>query len=166
MRSPGHASRTLVAADVMTPEPICADRSDTVHAIARLLNDHEISGVPVTDGTGRVVGTVSRSDILRKSLEDGSRPPAFLFETLRERDEEIAEFPDESVTTAEELMTPSPACVSVDTPVAEIARLMAERRFHRVIVTDRIGIPVGIVTSLDLLEVFPAEAAAHARGSA
>lgn len=161
MRCRGNTPRTLVAADVMTPEPVCADRSDTVHAVARLLRDHEISGLPVTDGAGRVVGAISRADLLRKSLEDGSRPPAFLFETLRERDEEIAEFPDESVTTAEDLMTPSPVCVAAGTPVAEIARLMTRNRFHRVIVTDGIGLPIGIVTSLDLLEIFPAESAAR-----
>ncbi len=160
---PGHAPRTLVAADVMTPEPICADRSDTVHAIIRMLNDHEISGVPVTDANGRAVGAVSRADILRKALDGGSRAPAFLFEMLRDSDQDFAELPDESVTTVEDLMTPDPACVGVDTPATEIARLMAERRIHRVIVTDRVGIPVGIVTSLDLLEVFPAESAARAR---
>jgi CBS domain-containing protein len=82
---------------------------------------------------------------------------------LRDSDQDFAESPDESVTTVEDLMTPDPACVGVDTPVTEIARLMAERRIHRVIVTDRVGIPVGIVTSLDLLEVFPAESAARAR---
>jgi CBS domain-containing protein len=46
--------------------------------------------------------------------------------------------------------------------VTEIARIMGERRIHRVLVTDRAGIPVGIVTSLDLLEVFPAELPAAA----
>ena len=148
----------------MTPEPICAERSETVRAIIRLLNDHEISGVPVVDGTGRAVGAVSRSDILRKALDGGgSRAPAFLFETMQDDDRDFADFPDESVTSAEDLMTPDPACVAVDAPVADIARLMTERRIHRVLVTDRVGIPLGIVTSLDLLEVFPDGSAPRTR---
>lgn len=153
--------RRLVAADVMTPEPICADPSDTARALGRLLAEHDISGVPVVDTNGRAIGIVSRTDLLKRCLDDGrNRPPAFLFEVLREADAEPGEFADEDLPTVEDLMMPEPACVATDTPIAEIARLMSERRIHRVIVTDRIGIPVGIVTSLDLLEAFPAEAAA------
>lgn len=155
--------RPLVAADVMTPEPVCAAPADSARMLARLLAEHGISGVPVVDASGRAVGIVSRADLLARILDDtGSRPPAFLFEVLRELDREPGEFADEDLPTVEDLMMPEPACVSPDTPVSEIARLMGERRIHRVVVTDRIGIPTGIVTSLDLLEVFPAEAAAAA----
>jgi CBS domain-containing protein len=149
---------TLVAADVMTPEPVCIDPGDSARSLGRLLAEHDISGVPVVDANGRAIGIVSRRDLLRRSFDGtGNRPPAFLFETLAETGVEVGEFADEDLPTVEDLMTPEPACVPPDMPVTDLARLMSERRIHRVIVTDRVGIPVGIVTSLDLLEIFPAE---------
>jgi len=157
-------NRRIVAADIMTPEPICADPSDSARTLGRLLAEHDISGVPVVDANGRAIGVVSRADLLKRALDGtGDRPPAFLFEVLGEFDVETGEFADEDLPRAEDLMTPEPACVNADLPVSDIARLMGERRIHRVIVTDRSGIPVGIVTSLDLLEIFPAEIAAAGR---
>jgi CBS domain-containing protein len=152
-----------IASEVMTPEPICADPADSSRSLARLLAEYDISGVPVVDANGRAIGVVTRADLVRRIFDGtGNRPPAFLFEMLGETGIEPGEFDDGDLPTVGDLMTPEPACVRTDTPVTEIARIMGERRIHRVLVTDRAGIPVGIVTSLDLLEVFPAEIAAAA----
>jgi CBS domain-containing protein len=52
-------------------------------------------------------------------------------------------------------MTEDPITVSRETPLPEIARVMSEKRIHRVIVTDGENFPLGIITSLDVLGAFP-----------
>jgi len=146
----------LRARDVMTAEPTCVEASASLPEAARLLDEHAISGLPVIDTLGRVCGMVTRADLLRRILAGSpERAPAFLFELLRETGEEDRAFAAEDATTVAEIMSEDPACVAADAPVEAIAHLLATRRIHRVVVTDRTGLPMGIVTTLDLLARWP-----------
>jgi CBS domain-containing protein len=59
------------AMDVMTANVITVDPSTSVLAVAKLLSEHAISGVPVVDAAGRLVGIVSEGDLLHR-IETGT----------------------------------------------------------------------------------------------
>lgn len=155
--------------EVMTPEPVCAGPETTLRELLRLLEEHEIGGVPVVRGDGVLAGIVSRSDLLRhggESMAEGRLPTpfeAFLegsAERLPEEGEEmdLEEARDafgEAEITVGEIMTPEPLVASAEEPATLAARRMAAAGVHRVVVVDGESRPVGIVTSLDLLRSYP-----------
>jgi CBS domain-containing protein len=110
----------------------------------------------VVDASGRLIGVVSKTDILHRALEGpvGSRPGSF-FERLAEGFNLDTDMSPESLGTVDELMSPDPITATPEEPVVTVARRMAENGIHRVIVVDRSGGPIGIVTALDALRVFP-----------
>ncbi|MCA9284908.1 MAG: CBS domain-containing protein [Phycisphaerales bacterium] len=144
--------RTQVAKDVMTSEPVCAEIGMSVRQVARLLEENEISGAPVIDGRGCVVGVVSKSDLVRRYLgAESDYDPQFLVEFFR-GDAESDGGGAEPFLGVEEFMTSDPITAAPNTPLPQLAGRMAEARVHRVIVVDGEGFPVGIVTSLDLVK--------------
>jgi CBS domain-containing protein len=143
--------------DIMTHEPVCVEPSMRIRELARIFEENEISGAPVVDADGRVIGVVSKTDLIRRCTEGtGDVPPAYLFELLSDEAGEESEVMPEPLVVVEDFMTPDPITATPTELVADVARRMAEHRIHRIIVVDNEGIPVGIVTSLDILKVFPA----------
>lgn len=148
----------LKARDVMTAEPVCVSPATTIRELARVFEDHEISGAPVVDQQGRLVGVVSKTDLIRRCAEGTNDiPSAYLFEVLCEQgdQDENGEVIPEPLVCVEDFMTEDPVVVSPEVSGATVARLMFERRIHRVIVVDQEKFPLGVVTSLDLLGIFP-----------
>jgi CBS domain-containing protein len=140
------------AKDIMVPEPVCVEPSTTVRQLARVFEENEISGAPVIDKEGRVIGVVSKTDLIRRCSEGTiDIPPAYLFEILGEQAGEDVEVIPEALICVEDFMTEDPVTVTPETPVGYVARLMFEKRIHRVVVVDHDKFPVGIITSLDLL---------------
>lgn len=148
----------IKARDVMTADPICVAPSTTIRELARVFEENEISGAPVVDQQGRVIGIVSKTDLIRRCIEGTvDIPPAYLFEVLSEQgnEEGVAEVIPEPLICVEDFMTEDPLMVSPDVSAATVARQMYEHRIHRVVVADEERFPLGIITSLDLLRVFP-----------
>jgi len=147
----------LKARNVMTADPVCIGPSGTIRELARLFEEHEISGVPVVNQEGKVVGVVSKTDLIRRCSEGtGDIPPAYLFEVLSEQgaEDETSEVIPEPLVCVEDFMTEDPLTVAPDLSVAAVARLMYDKRIHRVIVADEEKFPLGIITSMDLLGAF------------
>ena len=144
------------ARDIMTADPVCVQPSTTIRELARILEENEISGVPVVDRGGALVGVVSKTDLIRRCGEGSTEaPPAYMFEVLFEQqdaDETSADAPiPEPLVCVEDFMTEDPLTVSPDVPARAIASILAKRRIHRAIVVDQGRYPIGIITSLDLL---------------
>ncbi len=145
----------LRAKDVMSTDPVCVAPSTRIRELAQIFEEHEISGMPVVDQEGRVIGVVSKTDLIRRCAEGTDDiPPAYLFEILSEQGDEDAtsEVMPEPLVCVEDFMTEDPLMVGPDISVSTVARLMCERRVHRVIVADKDNFPVGIITSMDLLD--------------
>lgn len=142
--------------DIMTRNPITAPPSMMARELARILVDNEISGVPVIDPQDRVIGVVSRTDLLERMVSgpEGSVRSTFV-ETLAEGMRLRTELDPEQVGYVQDFMTPDPITVSPDDPIVKVAHLMAEEHVHRVVVVDDNERVVGIVTSLDVLRAFP-----------
>lgn len=149
------------AKDIMTTDPVCIGPSGTIRELARLFEQHEISGAPVTDAGGKVIGIVTKTDLIRRCAEGTADiPPAYLFEVLGEQtaEEEWSEIIPEPLVCVEDFMTEDPVTVPPDLSVAEVARLMYDRRIHRVVVVDAEKYPLGIITSMDMLGAYTREA--------
>jgi CBS domain-containing protein len=149
----------LKAKDVMTMDPVCVSPSARIRELARLFEEHEISGAPVTDQEGKVIGVVSKTDLIRRCSEGTDDiPPAYLFEVLAEQgagEDEASEVIPEPLVCVQDFMTEDPLMVGPELSAAAVARMMYEKRIHRVIVADDERFPLGVITSMDLLGAFP-----------
>ena len=150
---PAIAARTVK--DIMTRDPVCLTGDTSARELARILETNEISGCPVVDALERVIGVVSKTDLLHRAVEGpiGSRRGTFL-ELLAEGLRDVAS--GENLGNVEDFMTPEPVTAGPDEPIAAAARRMAGERVHRIVVVDNGRHVLGIVTSLDLLKEFPA----------
>ena len=70
------------ASDIMTPDVISADPDATVLQAARYMLQHHISGLPVIDKTGQLVGILSEGDFLRRRETRTDRRPSRWLEFL------------------------------------------------------------------------------------
>lgn len=136
--------------NVMSREVVTVAPETSLKEVAAVLSRHGISGVPVCDQAGHVLGVVSEADILRK--EEGRAPPsAGLLSWLFEPDDEsLAKV---TARTADEAMTSPAISIEPGRPVSEAARLMIERQVNRLPVVLE-GELVGIVTRADLVRAF------------
>jgi CBS domain-containing protein len=148
----------LTARDVMNPQVLTVRVDLTVRELAAFLIENQISGAPVIDDHGRLVGVVSLTDVAANDVErpdvsDDRSSPALAMRGWEERVnlEEIRSLHIESDDLlVRDIMTPTVYTVPEETEVAKIAQSMVAGRIHRVFVTSR-GRVVGIVTSLDLV---------------
>ena len=151
----------FTVSDVMTRQLITASPETTFHEAVRLLEDNRISGFPVIDGEGKLVGIVSEADLLNKA--EKREPDAYVLESRRHRlDRSRATALDVASAMSREIVTVHP-----DSPIALAAREMHTRGFKRLPVVDSEGRLVGIVSRGDVLKVFlrsDAELGAEIRG--
>jgi predicted transcriptional regulator len=151
----------LKAKDVMNPRVISVPAGWTVEELSQFLIDKAITGAPVKDETGNLIGVVSLTDIVRyDSLVEidlrADVPHDFYMHGWEDRlsPEELSSFhvEEKPQTTVRNIMTPMLFKVDEDTSLQEVADTMIGGRVHRLLVT-REGKVVGIVTTMDLLKV-------------
>jgi CBS domain-containing protein len=141
----------MQASDVMTTNVVSVRPETRVEEIARLLLERRISGVPVIDAAGRLVGIVTESDLMhRPELGTERHRPWWLrlFEDARAR---ATEYVRAHGSRADDVMTRNVITVTEETPVGEIARLLEAHRIKRVPVV-REGRVIGIVSRANLLQ--------------
>lgn len=111
----------MIAADVMNPNVKCVTLPGTREKVLQLFKEHGISAVPVVKDN-RVVGIITRKDILRK---------------IEERQLAL-------------LMTPNPVCVEEETPLKEVVKILTATSFRRLPVVREEKL-VGIITVRDVI---------------
>lgn len=127
--------------DIMTPDPILVRADEPLHVVARVLEENEISGVPVTDEQGNLVGVLSETDLVRARATEHlwSRWPGLTVRHLMHS----------PVLTADRSMS-----------VEEAAVLMERAHVHRlVVVAEDQQTPVGILSTSDLVRAMIGERA-------
>ena len=137
----------LMSTDVATATPATPLRD-----VARTLVERRISGLPVCDDTGCVVGVVSEGDILLKEggpTESRDVLLAWLLDSPSERELEKAR-----ARTAGEAMTSPPVTAAPFESASAAARRMTELRVNRLPVVTMDGRLVGILTRADLIRAF------------
>lgn len=144
------------AGDVMTREVVTIGPDTPVPLVVKLLLSHGISGAPVVDDTGALIGLVSEGDLLRR-VELGTEKRRGSWRSFFTGTATLAEeYVRSHGTVARDIMTRDVIAVARITPLADIADLMEHKRIKRVPVVEN-GKLVGIVTRSNLLRAFASQ---------
>jgi CBS domain-containing protein len=135
--------------DVMTTEVLTVSPETSLKDVARLLSEHRISGLPVVDERGAVVGVVSEGDVLFKEGGPDSRGPL----PWRLDPRGTAHRAKLAARTAGDAMTSPAVTVQEWRTVASAAKVMLDERVNRLPVVEHDRL-VGIVTRADLVRAF------------
>lgn len=112
--------------DVMTHHVISISADATIDTALWSFREHDVSGAPVRDETGRVVGVLSKSDIVDPMRNTEARKVS-------------------------QAMNPVAWSVEPDAPAIDAVKLMVDKGIHRVLVVDANGQLAGIVTTMNIL---------------
>ncbi len=141
------AASRIPVEEVMTVNVVTTTPDTDLHEAARLLSENRISGMPVVDDNKRVIGVISEADIL--VLAGMKRGHTFrdilrgiLGEPLAAR---------KSGEKVQDVMSFPPITGKPDDDVADVARLLDEKRIKRLPVVDDEGKIVGIISRADIV---------------
>ena len=139
------------AADIMTRKPVTVRSDLPILAAIRIMLGRGISGLPVVDEEGDLVGMITEGDLLRRveMRTEKRRPDWLAFFTGTDR--LAREYVQSHSRNVADVMTRDMVSVSEDAPLEEIVELMIGRRIKRVQVLRGTKL-VGIVTRANLLQ--------------
>lgn len=127
----------LCVADLMTIDPCLIARTASVAEAEELMARHRVSGLPVTDEDGSLVGVVSQTDLMYLT-----RPQV---RALMDR--------WETPLSVHEIMSAPPVTVPSTMSLENAARVMTEHDVHRVVAVDRKGRPIGVLSATDFVQL-------------
>jgi len=140
----------MKAKDVMTRAVVSVDPDATVLQAARLMLQHHISGLPVVDKQGTLVGVLSEGDFLRRSETHTERRRSRWLEFLMGPGRIAGDYVHSHGSKVSEVMTSDVKTVGEDASLEDIVQLMEKCRIKRVPVM-RGGKLAGIVTRSNLM---------------
>ena len=120
----------LRAADVMVKDVITVNEKTLLKDVTKIFSKKHITGAPVVNEAGELVGVISKTDILRKTVSIGAWSPS----------------------SAGQIMTKPVVTVTPDETLQRVCELMLERHIHRVVIAEGKKIS-GIITTMDILRV-------------
>jgi len=146
--------------DVMTIEVVTLSPDDTVLDASLRLSDRKISGAPVVDSDGKVVGVFSEADVLRK-LKITSKTLRMIYPSLcsvcvsfqeEETEREAIEaYKEVAALKVRDIMTAPAETVGPEMEVRDAIKKMVSKRINRLPVVDALGKSIGIITRGDIL---------------
>ena len=143
------------AGEIMVRDVVTVGPEAPVREVASLMLQRRISGVPVIDGERRVLGIVSEGDLIRRpEIETDHAPTGWLGLFLSD-EERARDFVKSHGRKAGEVMTQPAICVTPETPLTEVVRLMEKHRVKRLVIVEH-GKLAGLVTRADLLRAMVA----------
>lgn len=129
------ATTDLRVADLMTIDPIIVSVDESIEDAEELLRIHRITGLPVVDLDGRLVGVISQTDLLY----------------LRVPTVQALIHHRASGIRVGEVMSMPPVTIDSTAALQQAARLMHRDRLHRLVVVDAAGRPVGVISAMDFV---------------
>ena len=125
----------LRVADFMTIDPIVVSVDASIEDAEELLRHNRITGLPVVDLSGRLVGVISQTDLLYLAV-----PSVQALIRHHERGIRVGE-----------VMSSPPVTITSTATTTEAARLMTQDRLHRLVAIDEHGRPVGVISAMDFV---------------
>ncbi|WP_094605579.1 Inosine-5'-monophosphate dehydrogenase [Sporomusa silvacetica DSM 10669] len=145
----------MKAKDIMVKKVITVHKNDTIAQIAKVLVDQAISGVPVVDDEGSLVGIVSEGDLLHKGTTP--RVPSYVnilgaIIYYNGVEQYNADFKKLMAEQAASIMTEKVVSISEEIEIDEIAKLMLQHSIKRIPVVKNNKI-IGIISRRDLIKL-------------
>jgi CBS-domain-containing membrane protein len=127
-----YGENTMQASDIMTTQVVSIAPDRSVYDAAKLLAENRISGMPVVDETGDVIGIVSEGDLLRR-VETGTENPrrSWLAEFLAPTRQLAVEYLKEHAIKVRDVMSTPAITVDETTPLTEVAELLGRKHIRR-----------------------------------
>jgi CBS domain-containing protein len=154
----------MKASDVMTMTPAAVGAETTVAAAMRLMLERRVSGLPVTDAQGALVGIVTEGDFLRRGELGTEKHRRRWVELLTSPGKLAGEYTGAHAMSVGQIMTADVQSATPDTALADIVEAMEKHRIKRLPVVAN-GKLVGIVSRADLMRAFLTRVS-HAAASA
>ncbi|GAB4336478.1 MAG: CBS domain-containing protein [Desulfobulbaceae bacterium] len=145
----------LRAKDIMTRDVVTVNRETSVRELAGLLAEKKISGVPVVDAGGNLVGVVTESDLIDQAKKVHIPTVMALFDSFvfLENPERLEkDLKKMSAATVGDICSAKVVTVGEETPVDELATIMAEKKVHTLPVLDKDGAMTGIIGKSDIIK--------------
>ncbi|MBE9213226.1 MAG: CBS domain-containing protein [Nostocales cyanobacterium 94392] len=141
-------------AEVMTPNPITVKVETPLREAIKILAEKNISGLPVVDDAGQLIGIISETDLMWQQA--GVTPPAYIMILdsviyLKNPVDYERELHKALGQIVGEVMSKKPITISADKPLREAAKLMRDRKIHQLPVLDDSGQLVGILALNDII---------------
>src|ERR1051325_8226949 len=137
------------AADIMTTQVISVTPDTRIAEVAWLMLHHRISGLPVRNRDGAVVGMITEGDLLHRA-ETGPQRHASWLESLIAPGRLAQDYTNANARKVGEVMRTEVVTAAPQDPISDIVRLMERHRIKRVPVVEN-GRLVGIVSRANLV---------------
>jgi CBS domain-containing protein len=153
----GKKGVSMIASDIMTTIVITVKPNATVQEAAQLLLKKGISGLPVVDDSGRLLGIISEGDLLRRTHEGtwpkawGPPPRRGWAKLLMDGAVSDTEYITQRGRNVVDIMTREVIQAAPETSVSDIATLMVHHRIKRVLIVQN-GEVLGIVSRQDIVQ--------------
>lgn len=140
--------------DIMTKDVITVNEDDTVEKCADLLIDHNLSGIPVVDNSGKVKGMITEGDLIRRASKIEGIP---ILEVLGglfylESPHKFMDKLKKSMgSIASMIMTENVITIGPDDEIEDAATLLVEKRVKRLPVVGKEGHLMGIISRKDII---------------
>ena len=157
------------ARDIMNRDVICVSESMDLRDLAKLFLAKGITGAPVLDSDGDLVGVISQTDLLYYQLSRGDELTldSDFYQNVKVEGRHVPtgfQVEDANTQRVSDLMTPVVHSVGESASVESVARVMTRRHVHRVIVRKGRRV-AGIISALDVLKILARpDRARRARG--
>lgn len=119
---------TLYASDVMIKDVLTVSETTPLKEVTKMFSDKRITGAPVVNAAGELIGVISETDIVRKTTSIGAWSPSL----------------------AGQIATKPAVTVAPNETLQRVCELMYNRHIHRVVVAEGTRI-AGIITTMDIL---------------
>jgi CBS domain-containing protein len=147
-------------ADVMSHDPIVVRSETPLKEAIQILAERRISGLPVVDDAGQLVGIISETDLMWQ--QTGVTPPAYIMFLdsviyLQNPGDYERDLHRALGQTVGEVMSKNPINISPEQTLRAAAQIMHDRSIHRLPVLDSAGQVIGILTRGDIVRAMAAE---------
>ncbi len=149
----------LKARDIMTRDVVTVLSETTVEELGRIFSEKAVSGAPVVNAAGNIVGIVTENDLISKNSRLHIPTILRLFDAFIPLGTSKLELEIKKMTasTVGEVCTRKVVTIDEETGIDEIATIMSEKRIHLLPVISQ-GKIVGIVGKKDLIRGIAGEA--------
>jgi len=144
----------LTAKDIMTRDAITVRTTTTIEELARILMEQKISGAPVVNDDGELIGIVTENDLISRDKRLHIPTVMRLFDAfivLESQSKIEKEIKRMTAITVDDIYTKEVITVAEDTPVQDIATIMSEKKVHLIPVVEGKKI-LGIIGKIDLIK--------------